>query len=125
MKVKEIEDRRNYLPAWEGSLPRLFGGEVDTLARTKDLPRFFEEEVDIHFQPILNLSTRVVYGFEALSRIRGAALGPAEFFRLMEREGKIFEADTLARVKAMRKGFAEGIFKNKKRLFISWAEYKH
>ncbi len=119
MKVKEIEDRRNYLPAWEGSLPRLFGGEVDTLARTKDLPRFFEEEVDIHFQPILNLSTRVVYGFEALSRIRGAALGPAEFFRLMEREGKIFEADTLARVKAMRKGFAEGIFKNKKRLFLN------
>lgn len=106
MEVKEIEVSNQ-------------GPFIGESLGVRDLPRFFEEEVDIHFQPILNLGTQTVYGFEALSRIRGAALGPDEFFQLMEREGKILEADTLARVKAIREGFIKGIFQNRKRLFLN------
>ena len=89
------------------------------LTRTADLPRFIEEEINIHFQPIVGLNNRAVYGFEALSRLNEISIGPSDFFQLMVREGKIFEADSLCRVKAIRKGSAEAIFQNNKRLFLN------
>lgn len=84
-----------------------------------EMKSYFEENVDMYFQPVLDLKTGEVYGFEALSRIEGGTIAPLEFYELMRDEGKLFEADTLARIKAIEKSYSNGIFEKRKKLFLN------
>lgn len=76
------------------------------------------EDVNILFEPIANLATREVLGYEAL--VRGPAGSdvqtPARFFQRAEEAGLLFEADSLCRRRALEaaRGMPPG-----KKLFLN------
>lgn len=76
------------------------------------------EEVSILFEPIVNLATRDVIGFEALARgPAGSDLQtPVAFFQRAEEGGLLFDADSLCRRRALdaARGLAPG-----KKLFLN------
>ncbi len=76
------------------------------------------EDISVLFEPIVNLSSREVLGYEALVRgPQGSALqSPGAFFAAAEEAGLLFEADTLCRRRALES--AHGVGPGKK-LFLN------
>jgi diguanylate cyclase (GGDEF)-like protein len=79
---------------------------ADNLALESDLRRAIERrEIEVYYQPIVNLLTREVAGFEALARwqhpVRGL-LQPSEFIGMAEQAGMIREIGDLVLAEAIR-----------------------
>ncbi len=105
-----LEDARN-----EAELVARLAARERRLAFQQVLLR---EEVSILFEPIMNLATRDVIGFEALARGPAGTdvQTPVAFFQRAEEAGLLFEADSLCRRQALEaaRGLAPG-----KKLFLN------
>ncbi len=88
------EDGRNRCTIYDSALEeryRVRRGMLD------DLPRAIgDRQLDVYFQPKVDLGTGRAYGFEALVRWhhRGRVVPPAEFIGLAEESGLVVELDT-------------------------------
>jgi diguanylate cyclase (GGDEF)-like protein len=73
--------------------PAFRSGKDDTIVLLEDLRRALDDgKIDIHYQPIVRLTDRVIMGFEALMRWEHPKLGqvpPADFIPLAEKSGLI------------------------------------
>jgi EAL domain-containing protein (putative c-di-GMP-specific phosphodiesterase class I) len=76
---------------------------MQTMTELNDL--ILDENLTIHFQPIISLKQNAVVGLEALARPgTGIGIAPmpvAEMFRRAEQEGRLLELDRLCRRKAL------------------------
>lgn len=61
--------------------------------------------IEIHFQSIVSIRTKRVYGFEALCRCtyEGIQISPNKLFYLAKKEGLLLELDKLARYEAIKR----------------------
>jgi diguanylate cyclase (GGDEF)-like protein len=79
---------------------------ADNVALESDLRRAIERhEIEVHYQPIVNLLTREVAGFEALARWQHPTRGllqPSEFIGMAEQAGMIREIGDLVLAEAIR-----------------------
>jgi len=94
-------------------------GAVELRRRRQEFQRILvTEDVTILFEPIANLATRDVLGYEALARgPSGTDLRtPGRFFQRAEESGLLFEADSLCRRRAL--AAARGLPPGKK-LFLN------
>lgn len=62
-----------------------------------------EWDLDIHFQPIYELSSQQVIGYEALTRCPAGSSfkSPLQLFELAEKHGRLYELDRITRTLAM------------------------
>ena len=78
----------------------------DKVALEADLRRAIDRhEIEVHYQPIVELETRIIAGFEALARWRHPERGmlqPAEFIGIAEQTGLIGEVGDLVLAEAAR-----------------------
>ena len=94
------EDGRNRCTVYDDDLKeryRVRRGMLD------DLPRAISDgQLDVYFQPKVDLGSRAVYGFEAFVRWhhRGRVVPPGEFIGLAEESGLVVELDTYVLEKA-------------------------
>ena len=101
-------------------------------SRTEELQQLIREEgVRVHYQPVVELETLEVIGYEALSRgPMGSALeAPATMFRISREAGIAAELDRLCRRLALSsaRGIAAGrkIFLNSRADLLADPEWRH
>jgi diguanylate cyclase (GGDEF)-like protein len=79
---------------------------ASNMALEQDLRRAIDRaEIEVHYQPIVNLLTREVAGFEALARWRHPRRGllpPSDFIGMAEQAGLINEVGNLVLAEAIR-----------------------
>lgn len=82
---------------------RAFGDHLKQTLREAD--RFSEmvrsRDFDLHWQPIVDLSSRAVHHFEGLARFGGAGAGPAPIIRMAEELGLVETFDLAVAEKAV------------------------
>ncbi|QVK24766.1 GGDEF domain-containing protein [Shewanella dokdonensis] len=64
-----------------------------------------QADIAIHFQPIVNIDTNRMYGFEALSRgpEQSPLYSPIRLFSVAEQHGRLSELETLCRTQALQR----------------------
>jgi diguanylate cyclase (GGDEF)-like protein len=97
---------------------------AENVALESDLRRAVDNnEIEVLYQPILNLLTREVAGFEALARWRHPKRGlllPAEFIGLAEQVGMIREIGDIVMIEAVRQmGIWQRVLTRNKPVFMS------
>jgi diguanylate cyclase (GGDEF)-like protein len=79
---------------------------ADNVALETDLRRaIMRNEIEVHYQPIVNLVTRDIVGLEALARWRHPVRGllqPADFIGMAEQAGLIREVGDIVLIEAIR-----------------------
>jgi diguanylate cyclase (GGDEF)-like protein len=97
---------------------------ADKVELEGDLRRAIDRrEIEVHYQPIINLMTREVAGFEALARWQHPTRGllpPAEFIGLAEQAGMISEIGELVLQEAIRQmGIWQRVLTRNKPVFMA------
>jgi diguanylate cyclase (GGDEF)-like protein/PAS domain S-box-containing protein len=97
---------------------------AENVALEGDLRRAIERrEIEVYYQPIINLMTRDVAGLEALARWRHPARGllqPSEFIGLAEESGMINEVGDLVLTEALRQmGIWQRVLTRNRPVFLS------
>ena len=110
-----VADRRQLRAAWQDARHDAeLVGQLEARVRKLSFQQvLLREDVTMLFEPIVNLSTRDVIGYEALARgpAGSEVQTPGAFFQRAEEAGLLFEADSLCRRRALdgAHGLAPGI----------------
>lgn len=81
-----------------------------------------EELIEIHFQPIVSISTKKIYAYEALTRCNynGQNITPQVLFNLAIEKDCVLELDLLTRKKAIEKFYDYYLLDNDLMLFLNF-----